>query len=338
LGPDGQLDVTGLRQPPPLCRAHSNAEIHSIAIPPVGRARIQAERKLLDGICKDLRLDVLDLQSLPAPKLSQTRVITTLHDLRDRSEYRRSRIRKLLTLPLLRSTLQNSYRLVVPSPQVANELRELLPEFADKVRVVPAGMDPAPESPEAPLSFFLHVGRDEKRKRLDFLLESYAAALRQKPDLELLVQVGADRSGRHDRMCRQLGIEQRVIWMGEVSGAALTRVLSDAIALVFPSALEGFGLPVLEAMAHGTPSLVVENGAPSWVMGPGGLALPELGKDAWANALLRLSTDEALRATLSASARERAADFSIEGCTATWLEGFHSAIQEGCLHASRTRE
>ena len=86
-------------------------------------------------------------------------------------------------------------------------------------------------------------------------------------------------------------------------------LLDHAAALVFPSRLEGFGLPVLEAASRGTPSLVATGGATEWLSGDGGLALPD-NPDAWANALVRLHRDHTLRDRLGAAARTRAAGFT----------------------------
>ncbi len=304
-------------------------QLFSVAIPESGRQRALAERRILPKVCEELQLDVLDLQSLPVPHLTQTKILTTIHDIRDRGEWRRSRIHKLLAKPLLAQALKLSARMIVPSPQVRQELKELLGEDSEKLQVVPAGLDRQElqeETRKGPqMRFFLNIGRDEARKRLEFLLRAYAWALERNPKLEMLAQVGASRRQRLDRLCRQLGIEQRIVWMGELDNASLHRVLDDSLAMIFPSALEGFGLPVLEAMTHGRPSVVAKGGPPAWLVGEGGLQLDGDSIEAFGNAMLRLSAEPEFCTSLGALAYERAAEFSIERCTRLWLRQIEAA-------------
>src|SRR6476661_3970165 len=134
-------------------------------------------------------------------------------------------------------------RIIAVSEFTRRELAELLNVPGEKIRVVPNGIDDefTPEGPAADGEYVLAVGTLEPRKNLPRLVE---AAKRN--DLELRI-VGARGWG---------GVEvagNGVRWLGEVSDAELARLYRGALCVAYPSVYEGFGIPVLEAMACGAP-------------------------------------------------------------------------------------
>jgi glycosyltransferase involved in cell wall biosynthesis len=149
----------------------------------------------------------------------------------------------------------------------------------------------------------------EPRKGLDVLLSALAA--RRMPDVPLLV-VGQAGWGAVDVAARaaELGVSHRVRLMGRLPDEDLAVVLARATVLVSPSRAEGFGLPVLEAMAAGIP--VVSSDVPALVEVGGGATrtVPVGDAAALAEALADVLGSPALRAELAAGGRRRAADFT----------------------------
>jgi glycosyltransferase involved in cell wall biosynthesis len=149
----------------------------------------------------------------------------------------------------------------------------------------------------------------EPRKGLDVLLA--AMADRRAPEIPLLV-VGQPGWGGVDlpQRATDLGIAPRVRLLGRLSDADLAVVLGGAAVLVAPSRAEGFGLPVLEAMAAGVP--VVSSDAPALVEVGGGatVTVPVGDSRALAEALAEVVGSPALRARLASAGMQRAADFS----------------------------
>ncbi len=145
--------------------------------------------------------------------------------------------------------------LVCVSEFTANQLREIVRELPPIV-VAPHGVDlerfhpESPTSPEVPYALFL--GTVEPRKGLDTLLEAFASVARDTPDLELWL---AGQAGWAEQDVRRLverhPARSRIRRLGFVDDAALPSLLAGARAVVYPSRVEGFGLPVLEAMACG---------------------------------------------------------------------------------------
>ena len=143
--------------------------------------------------------------------------------------------------------------------------------------------------------YLLFVGADEPRKGLGVLAAAHAGAQARGLDAELVV-VG-------DGLRR-------------VDDAELAALYAGALAVVAPSYLEGFGLPPLEAAAHGTPAVVSDLACFAETLGDAALRVPVGDADALADALLRIAGDDALRARLGAAARERAALYTWERAAA----------------------
>ena len=101
-----------------------------------------------------------------------------------------------------------------------------------------------------------------------------------------------------------------------VDDAELAALYAGALAVVAPSYLEGFGLPPLEAAAHGTPAVVSDLPCFAETLGDAALRVPAGDAGALADALLRIAGDDALRARLGAAARERAAPYTWERAAA----------------------
>ncbi|MGH3819045.1 MAG: glycosyltransferase family 4 protein, partial [Pseudonocardiaceae bacterium] len=158
-------------------------------------------------------------------------------------------------------------------------------------------------------SYVLAVGTVEPRKGLDTLLAALAA-------LELpVVLVGQPGWGRLDpaALARQCGLDPaRVHVLGRVSDAELAVVLHHAAVLAAPSLAEGFGLPVLEAMAAGVP--VVHSDAPALVevAGGAGVVVPRGDPAALAVALRTVLSDPGTAQAMIVAGRRRAAQFSWE--------------------------
>ena len=102
-------------------------------------------------------------------------------------------------------------------------------------------------------------------------------------------------------------------------------VIAGARALLFPSLAEGFGLPIAEAMALGTPVMTSTGGATEEVARSAALLVDPLSLDAMARAIARLDNDAALRTSLAAAGRERARDFSLESF-AERLQALHEGL------------
>jgi alpha-1,3-rhamnosyl/mannosyltransferase len=152
---------------------------------------------------------------------------------------------------LVPRVVRRARRVIAISDFTRRELVELLGVPVERIRVVgvPPGEAFAPEGPAADGDYVLAVGTLEPRKNLERLVEAARRA-----DLELRI-VGARGWGG----VRANGAGVR--WLGELPDAELARLYRGAVCLAYPSLYEGFGIPVLEAMASGTPVVTSAGGA-----------------------------------------------------------------------------
>ena len=168
--------------------------------------------------------------------------------------------------------------------------------------------------------YFVFVGTIEPRKNLTMLLESYALLRgRLGPTTPLLAIAGRRGWLSNDvfRTAERLRLGTDVRFLGPIADVDLPALLSGALALVFPSLYEGFGLPPLEAMTCGTPVVVANAGALPEVVGDAGLLVPPRDVAAWADRLAQVAEDATLRDHLRTKGLARAAHFTWR--RAAWL-------------------
>lgn len=176
--------------------------------------------------------------------------------------------------------------------------------------------------------YFLHVGHLEKRKNTARLIDAFAA-FRSETGLDIkLVFAGArnfDTSLIDEAIARN-GVREHVVEAGEVRDEDMCALYSAAEALAFPTLWEGFGLPVLEAMACGTPVLTSRVSSLPEVAGDAAELVDPLRVDEIAAALCRIATDSELRASMRARGLEQARRFTWENAGRGTLEAYRRAL------------
>jgi glycosyltransferase involved in cell wall biosynthesis len=175
-----------------------------------------------------------------------------------------------------------------------------------------------------PSRYVLTVGETSPRKGYGVLLHALA---RIGPGVQL-VMAGppAGDEQRLRSLADTLQIAPRISRLGAVTDAALAGLYSGALALCFPSVAEGFGLPVLEAMAAGVPVLATDIPAVRELVGAGGLYVQGDDADAWAQAIDTLAGDEDLRQRLSRTQQARAAAYTWERTATATLDAYQLAL------------
>ena len=165
----------------------------------------------------------------------------------------------------------------------------------------------------------LHVSSTIARKRIDVLLTIVAAVRKQRPDVRL-VRVGGPFTADQRRLARELGIEEAIVVLPFLDRSTLAAVYRRCALVLLPSEREGFGLPVLEALACGTPIVASDIDALREV---GGTAVDYCAPediDAWTSAVVRVLAerrdDPALWRARRTAGIERAASFSWSHYTA----------------------
>jgi glycosyltransferase involved in cell wall biosynthesis len=260
------------------------------------------------------------------PYLAGVRTVFTLHDLTFRlcPETHSPANRWYLTVMMGRF-LRAAGAIVAVSECTRRDAMRLYGLEESQVRVIYPGVGPQfrPADPGEvaairrryglPEQLILYVGTIEPRKNLPVLLRAYSA-LRQRGCEHHLAIVGREgwRSHGFWQTLRDLGLDGEVLMPGYVPDADLPALYAAAEVFVFPSLYEGFGLPVLEAMACGTPVVCSAASSLPEVAGQAALLVPPKDVGALAGAIERLLGDPALRARLRAEGLARARRFTWE--------------------------
>jgi glycosyltransferase involved in cell wall biosynthesis len=194
----------------------------------------------------------------------------------------------------------------------AGQVADLLGVERNRIWVVPHGAD-APAAvtpPEQREPILLFVGALQKRKNVVRLVDAFRAA----PAGWRLVLVGGQGYGAEEILGRIAAspCRDRILLRGYVSGAELQHWYQRAAALVFPSLDEGFGIPVLEAMANGVPVVASQTSALPEVMGDAGLPVDPHRTESIAEGIRRITGDPELRVELAERGRVRARFFTWE--------------------------
>lgn len=239
-----------------------------------------------------------------------------------------------------RRHVRRAARLLADSEATRRDLVDRYGARPDKVRTVLLAPTPGLGPPDgaaraaarralglaADQPYLLHVGTLQPRKNLPRLLAAFAPLAAERPELRLVL-AGMPGWGR-ERLAEQLarlGIADRVLVPGFVDPQHLAGVYGEALALVMPSLYEGFGLPVVEAMACGTAVVCSSTSSLPEAAGGAALLVDPLDPAAITAALRRLLADEALRADLVARGRRRVAALSWRRSAAEVLEVFEEA-------------
>ncbi|GJG89163.1 hypothetical protein tb265_43440 [Gemmatimonadetes bacterium T265] len=216
------------------------------------------------------------------------------------------------------------------SEHTKRDLLEAYPALApERVTVTPLAADPAifyPAADPARLAavrakyalpdgpYLLSLSTLAPHKNIPRLLRAFAELVRAERVDDLRLVLAGARGGGYDEILRELdqlgAVSDRIRFAGYVDDEDLAPLYSGALAFVYPSYYEGFGLPPLEAMQCGTPVITGDRASLPEVVGDAGLMVDPYDVDALAQALLRVYRDEALRAELSRRAVARAGTFT----------------------------
>ena len=274
-------------------------------------ARILWEQIVLPIEAARYRLDVLFNPGFTAPVFAPCRQVTVFHDLQHK---RHPEYFRWFDLPfwrlLLWASAHRSHRLIAVSEATRADLLSFYRIPAERVTVVHHGVESA----------FSHLGRSETEtyllcvstlhphKNVPRLIRAYG---RKKRDFRLIL---AGMRGFHTRaieaLIAEMGLQDAVQVTGWVSRDDLYELYARARAFIYPSTFEGFGMPVLEALAAGIPTACSDIPPLREVAGDATLFFDPLDEDAIAAAIERVMIDHSLRERLAQAGPERARPFT----------------------------
>lgn len=311
-------------QPPPdLFSADNNWEARVIPLP-----RLWTHLGLSWEVIRHPP-SVLFVPAHVLPILHPSRSVVTVHDLGYLYYPQAHRPWDRLYLDLAtRFSAKTANHLIAVSQATKNDLIRHYAIPAEKITVIYPGMDPAlgipvgenalrqvQEKYRLPDDYILYLGTIQPRKNLNMLVHAYGKLPDQGKTPHLVL--AGKKAWLSDSIYQQVaewGLRDRVHFPGYIAAPDLAAVLQGARLFVLPSLYEGFGLPILEAMAAGVPVLAANASSLPEVAGEAALLLDPRDAEAWANSMARSLRDEGLRQELVARGRQRAAAFTWEKC------------------------
>ncbi len=296
------IDVATVRLPPSSMGARILARVgYEEAVLPIRARRF------------DLLYCVADL----APALIGTPTVVALRNMHiyDHRFYDTARLRVLERL--VRAGVRRARRVLFPTRAAADLISRRIPIPEDRIAVVPHGVSPeafeaAPAAAEAPAPYLFLPASLERHKRIEVLIRSLEHV--GDPELEVWIAGSPDvdppYAAELRRLAESLGLGSRVRFLGHVPYAKILDYYRGAVALAFPSLLETFGHPMLEAMLAGTPIIAAD--IPSFRELAGDIALYFPADDcvALARAAERVRREPEATDARVARGRARASEFS----------------------------
>ncbi|MBW4680159.1 MAG: glycosyltransferase family 4 protein [Microcoleus vaginatus WJT46-NPBG5] len=267
----------------------------------------------LPAIYKKLKANLLFSPLPEAPIFSNCRYVVTVHDLIPlRFPKRFSRLTAYFR-HYIPQVIGQAEHIICDSTATAKDVTNFFNIKPEKITSVPLAYDAENfRFLDLPASnYFLYIGRHDPYKNLHRLVEAFAA-LPNFTDFELWLAGPADRNYTPELAShiQELGLSEQVKFIGYVPYEKLPVLMNQAIALVFPSLWEGFGLPALEAMACGTPVITSGRSSLPEVVGDAAILVDPYNVREITEAMVTVTTRSGWRTRLRELGLARASQFS----------------------------
>jgi glycosyltransferase involved in cell wall biosynthesis len=293
-------------------------------------------------------LDLFHSPDFVLPPTGHTPAILTVHDLSflRLPQFFVAGFREYLEGAVARS-VKRATHILADSECTRRDLLELMGVQPERVSVLYPGVEARFQPVEdavalsrvrnryrLPDRFILGLSTLQPRKNFEGLIEAYSHLLAdrgEEPEIaDLDLVIGGGKGWMYEGLSaivERLGLDERVRFIGFVEDDDLPALYGLASAFAFPSWYEGFGLPVLEAMACGTPVVAADNSSLPEVVGEAGLLVDAADPEALAEALARLLTDRDLAAHLVRTGRNQAQRFTWEAAARQLLDLYCSCVR-----------
>jgi alpha-1,3-rhamnosyl/mannosyltransferase len=308
--------------------------------------RVAGENTWLAAQSRKRKIELVHHAGGVVPLLPARRPVLTIHDLQYLFYPEYFTRTKLTYLRAMLPRSAEAARLVLtPSEFTRRTVIERLSIDPSIVLAVPHGISPRADKVDSSdlrerfglgERFFLYPAATYPHKNHLVLLEAFARVAKTHPNVSLVLTgarawtewvVAKEMQDRILAEINNLGIDENVKMLGYVPARDLDALYQEATALTFPSRFEGFGAPVLEAMAHGCPVVASDATAtPEIVRDAACLVSPD-NVDDWANAMTEVLEDEELRTRLSKAGPERARDFTWDRSAGILEDAYRYALE-----------
>ncbi len=242
----------------------------------------------------------------------------------------------------VRQAVERATLIIVPSESTRRDLLERHEVEAERIRVIPHGVDHVlrkleetdhPDQDGVPRSVFekpylLHVGTIEPRKNLVRVLQAFEKIRREGIETRLVI---AGPKGwmteAYERALNHCAYRHEVFEVGSVEESTLRKLYRSATAVVYPSLYEGYGLPVVEAMAQGVPVMTSDRSATQEIAGDDAVLCDPEDVDSMARGMAELVKNEALRDHLRKAGRRKTSLLTWQRTARQTYEAYREVLQ-----------
>jgi glycosyltransferase involved in cell wall biosynthesis len=290
-----------------------------------------------------LKLDLYHATHYVLPAMVSCRVVVTIHDIIHLlyPEFLPNRMAFLYAQRMIRRSLKRGDRIIADSRNTRTDLMDYFETDGRKIDVVYPGVAEtfrrqlggeavqqvlADHGVDGP--YLLFVGNPKPHKNLDNVVRAFAEVIRRDAFEGDLVCVGG-RDEAQQRVlhhAESLGIADRVRLLGHVEEEALPAIYQGARLFLYPTLYEGFGLPVVEAMASGVPVITSNTSSLHEVANGYASLVDPLNVEQMADAIVAALRDDSLRERLITAGKERSSQFSWRQTAQQTLEVYQSAL------------
>lgn len=328
-----------------LCRLPCRASIHAVPYRHISPKTVLS----MGGLVDDLGGDLFHSLFLFQPLIMRTPGIITIHDTMWFQHPRLQAKGKPVTLAagwlyywvLTRLCVMKASKIAVVSEATREDLVEWCPSSGSKVAVVGVGLDrrfrSAAESPpdhqearklglpDEP--FFIHVSNGKPYKNTSRVIEAFARVAGYIGHHLVIIGRSSAFSHQIHRIIERMDLTDRVRFMGSVSDKQVVLLLKSATALVFPSLYEGFGLPVLEAMACGCPVMTSRRGSLAEISGDAPLFVDPESLESLSSGIVELARNEELRDMLRQRGYRQASKYTWKAVVDTVVQLYKTVLE-----------
>lgn len=286
------------------------------------------------------QFDLYHAMAFVSPFIQICPAVVTVYDLSFiRYPHVLSSARRHYLKTLTALSCQRAERVIAISHSTAHDVHTLLNIPSDKIDTIHGGYDTQNLYPldddaitafrqgkNLPDRFWLFIGTLEPRKNLITLLDAYA---KLNPNERLPLFIGGGKGWDYEAIFERVEryhLQADVSFLGFIPADELVLWYNSAEAFIYPSVYEGFGLPVLEAMACGTPVIISDASSLPEVGGECGLLVPALDIEAWAETLRKAYHDETWRKSASERGLISAKTFTWQHTAKKTIETYQKAL------------
>jgi alpha-1,3-rhamnosyl/mannosyltransferase len=289
------------------------------------------------------RLDLFHATHYVLPPL-RSRAVVTIHDIIHLlyPQFLPNRVALVYARVMIRRALRRADRIITVSYNSKRDLVDYFGIAPARVDVIYNGVSrefrpDLPEEERARVArkyalrrpYLLFLGGEKPHKNVQNVVRAFAEARRKRPDLPHVLALAGPmpkNSARIDALIGALDVASAIARPGLIDEADLPGLIAGSDALLYPTLYEGFGLPVTEAMACGTPVLTSSTSALLEIAGGYSYLVDPLDVDAIARGILALTTDPKVRSDFIELGRKRALDFSWDKAAERTLEVYAEAL------------